>query len=485
MKKIVLITVIMATLFSSCSDWLEETPKAVAAETFYNTEEEASAAVLAPLEKFRSGFAMSYPGLLECFADYAYGRGSWEANSDYEGLNTQNQTRANMVWASLYKAIRDCNIAISRLPEASELTEISKAAYIGELRFIRGLSYYYLIRSFGSCPLRTEMNMSEYNLGKSNIADIYAFIVNDLLNAAENAPDKARLVGTPCKNSARSLLAQVYLQLEKYQEAASYSKQVIDSNDYSLVPVSSPRDFEKIFGAGVVSTTEEIFYLKQDNATNNGWEYVMFCAHPSALINEKPMCGAGGWYGVYTTTKNQMIEEWEIKDLRKDYNLLLHDFGLGNNTYLMAKFYDPNALSSGGSGNSNPVIRYPDVLLTYAEAVTKASGAPTPEAMEMLNKIHRRAYGFNPDSPSEIDFTLAKYNSTDKFMELLIKEQAYECMNEMKRWFFLSRLGIVKQQIKKIKGIDVAEKHMLFPIPTTEFDYNEALDPSKDQNPGY
>lgn len=485
MKKILFLLVVVATFFTSCSDWLEEHPKAVAAETFYNAEEEANAAVLAPLEKFRSGFAMSYPGLLECFADYAYGRGSWEANSDYEGLNTQNQTRANMVWASLYKAIRDCNIAISRLPEASDLSETSKAAYLGELRFIRALSYFYLVRSFGGCPLRTEENMADYNLGKSSVDDIYTYIVNDLLYAAENGPDKARLVGTPCKNSARSLLAQVYLQLDKYQEAATYAKQVIDSNAYSLVPVSSSRDFEKIFGAGVVNTTEEIFYLKQDNTTKNGWEFVMFCAHPSALINGKPMCGAGGWYGLYTTTENQMIAEWDVKDLRKDYNLLLHDFGLGDNTYLMAKFYDPDALSSGGSGNSNPLIRLPDILFTYAEAITKATGSPTADAMEMLNRVHRRAYGYDPNGPSEVDFQLADYSSVDKFMDLLIKEQAYECMNEMKRWFFLCRLGIAKDRIKKIKGIDVADKHMLFPIPTTEFDYNEALDPSKDQNPGY
>ena len=100
MRNIVWLMIIVAALLTSCSDWLEEKPKAVAAETFYNTEEEANAAVLAPIEKFRSAFAMSYPGLMETFADYAYGRGSWESNSDYEGLDTQNQTRANMVWAA-------------------------------------------------------------------------------------------------------------------------------------------------------------------------------------------------------------------------------------------------------------------------------------------------------------------------------------------------------------------------------------------------
>ena len=48
-----------------------------------------------------------------------------------------------------------------------------------------------------------------------------------------------------------------------------------------------------------------------------------------------------------------------------------------------------------------------------------------------------------------------------------------------------AKLDDVKEQIKRVKGLDIQEKHMLFPIPQTEFNYNEALDPSKDQNPGY
>jgi hypothetical protein len=70
-------------------------------------------------------------------------------------------------------------------------------------------------------------------------------------------------------------------------------------------------------------------------------------------------------------------------------------------------------------------------------------------------------------------------------MDILIREQAYENYNEAKRWPFLVRLGIAKQVIKDVKGIDVADKHFLFPIPTTEFDYNKGLDATVDQNPGY
>jgi tetratricopeptide (TPR) repeat protein len=483
MKTNIFLLIVFISMCLSCNEWLDEDPKAVAAETFYNTIQEADAAVLAPLSKFRSGFAMSYPGLMESFADYQYGRGSWASNSNYEGLDTQNTSRAGTIWTALYQAIRDCNIAIERLPLATSMTDEQKNAYIGELRFIRGLAYFFLVRHWDAVPLRTETNMSEWDLGKTPANEIYNYIIADLEFAAANSPKTPRLIGTPHQNAAKSLLGQVYLHLKDYAKATSLLKDVIDSNSYSLVQVSDSRSFEKIFGPDVINTSEEIFYLKCTR--NAGWEFVMFCAHPNAVIDGKKMHGAGGWYGLYTTTENEMFAEWDVEDLRKDYNALQLDIGMGDDTYLSVKFYDPEAPNGGGAGNSNPLIRYADVLLMYAEAVTMSNGVPNEDAMEKLNMVRRRGYGYHPSTPSAVDYKLSDYSTKEAFMDLLIREQAYEMYNEGKRWPFLVRLGIAKEQIKKIKGIDIAEKHMLFPIPTTEFNYNKGLDASRDQNPGY
>ena len=68
MKNIVLLFSFAFTLFA-CDSALEEHPKSVAAETFYNTVEEASAAVLAPLNKLRGEFnGMSFPTMQEASA---------------------------------------------------------------------------------------------------------------------------------------------------------------------------------------------------------------------------------------------------------------------------------------------------------------------------------------------------------------------------------------------------------------------------------
>lgn len=490
MKKILFITIIGMLFFTSCQNWLDEEPKAVAAETFYNTSAEADAAVMAPLYKLRSGFGSLYPGFMECFADYQYGRGSWEDNSRYTGLNATNINRTSTIWTSLYNAIRDCNIPISRLPNASSLTDAQKAAYIGELKFLRAFCYFHLVRFWNAVPLRTDENMSEWNLGKSSADEVYTLIKSDLEFAIANAPDKPRLVGTPGKNAAKSLLAQVQVQLGNFAEAKRLAGEVINSGAYALVPVTKYREFEKIFGPNVVNTTEEIFYFKTSRNNNMGWEYVMMCSHPRALIEGKYMHGRGsgagdGWYAIYTKLANPLISGWDEKDLRKNYNILPFDIGQGNTTALDTKFYDPDATGSGAANVSNPLIRYADILLLYAEATVQASGTPDEDALEKLNMVHRRAYGYTPTVSSPDDFNLGDYNTKEKFMKLLIREQAYENYNEGKRWPFLVRLGIAKEVIKEVKGIDIQDKHFLFPIPTTEFDYNKGLDPTKDQNPGY
>ncbi len=480
-NKCLLIALVLVS--SSCNKWLDESPKAIAAETFYNTTKEAEAAVLAPLNKFRTGFAMSYPGLMESFADYQYGRGSWASNSDYKGLDPTNVNRSNMIWESLYNAIRDCNIAIEKLPNAASMTDSQKSAYVGELRFLRAFAYFSLVRLWGDVPLRTEFNMVQWDLPKSSKNDIYKFITEDLEYAIANSPDKSRLIGTPNKAVAKSLQAQVYMQLAQYQKAFDLLKEVIDADLYSLVKVEQSSDFEKIFGPKVITSPEEIFYFK--NTGIAGWEFVMFGSHPNAKINGEKMHGAGGYFGLYTRNENKVFQSWDSNDLRKNYNALSQDLGLGFATYIPSKFFDPNAPTSTGASNSNPIIRYADLLLLYAEASNELNNGPTLDAMEKLNMIRRRAYGLEPKVSSPIDYKVSDYVTSQDFFNLIAKEQTYENWNEAKRWLFLMRRNIAKQVIKEVKGIDVQEKHLLFPIPAKEFNFNKGLDAVRDQNPGY
>ena len=186
-------------------------------------------------------------------------------------------------------------MALDRLPQASQMSEDKINSYIGELRFIRGLTYFYLVRYFGDVPLHVEENMSEYNIGKSSKDVIYELIESDLRFAVNNAPQTPRLAGTPSVNSAKSLLGEVYATLGRYEESKQLLEEVINSGQYSLVTVSSAADFNNVFGPEIVSSTEEIFYIKEYRENGQGNEYAMFCSHPGAMID----CDAWFWRMVW------------------------------------------------------------------------------------------------------------------------------------------------------------------------------------------
>ena len=309
---------------------------------------------------------------------------------------------------------------------------------------------------------------------------MYDLIVQDLLAAEAGLPDVARLVGAPSKWSAKTLLTDVYMNLSNYTEAKKKSLEVIQSNKYALVNVTVAADFDKIFGADVITTSEEIFYLK-------------FSRTPSSQVNTYPQYmhypgsgyyPPGGFYTFYSDTElNPVVKAWDKNDLRYSFNWYSQTFGLGPTTILNKKFSDKTTTTGGG--NDFPLYRYADVLLYYAESEARVNNGPTADAMEKLNMVHRRAYGKNPATASTVDFQLADYPTLQSFIDLVVKERGYETVAEGKRWFDLKRLGIAKQVIQAAKGKTMENKHLLWPIPTIEYNYNKAINPATDQNPGY
>lgn len=467
-------------IFTSCSKELEEHPKSLAVETFYNTAAEVEAAVNAiyvPYIQTGEGLAL-YLAQVESYVDYEYGRGSYAVLNDFAGLDPTNITRTQSMWGMLYLSIRNANLVIANAPNGSSISQADIDRFVGEAKFLRAFDYFFLVRNWGGVPMRTEANMKDRDLKRSTADEIYALIQADLLDAENKLPDNPAQGGRPSKWAAKTLLADVYLQLGKYNESRDKASEVIQSNKYSLVPVTTVDDWQKIFGPDVVRTTEEIFYLKCARQAGFGNYFPMFTNHPGTGFH-----GGGGFYAQYTESTNAVYAGQNAADLRKGL-WYSWNIGLGANSLLNKKFIDPTASGNLGAGNDQPWYRYADLLLIYAEAAGKAANGPTAEAMEALNKVHRRAYGKLPTSPSDVDFNVADYNAST-FVDLIIKERGYEFQLEGKRWLELKRTGKAAEIILAVKGKTIAEKFYLWPIPVSEMNYNKALDPVADQNPGY
>jgi len=466
-------------IFASCEDILEEKPKTLAVEVFYNTPEEVETAVNAIYTPIR-GNIVEQTVILDTHTDWGYGRGSRADYNNLQGFNATSINNAGGRWNSFYLAIRNANLVFENAPNGSDISQADIDKNVAEAKFLRAFAYFQLVRNWGSIPLRTEENMKVADLAKSPVADVYTLIVSDLSYAESNLPEVQSLVGKPTKYSAKTMLADVYLTLGRYAEARDKANEVIRSNKYSLVSVKSKTDYQwNLFGPEIVTTPEEIFYFKYSRQAGQGNWILWVLSHAST-----GNFNFGGAYAHYSDATNPFYVNWNDNDIRKSLWDKIN-FGLGPNTLISSKYIDPNSVEKDrGAGNDLPIYRYADALLIYAEASCMAANGPTAESIEALNKVHRRAYGFDPNTPSEVDFKIAGYNMAS-FQDLVLQERAYEFIFEGKRWYDLKRTGKAADVIKAAKGITIAEKAYLWPIPVSELDYNKALNPATDQNPGY
>jgi tetratricopeptide (TPR) repeat protein len=466
----------LGCMASSCESLLEEEPKTIVSENFYQSKsdfEAATNAIYFPLRMVRS----EQIAVLSAHTDWGYGRGSRAQYNDFDGFNPTNISAAADRWNSFYQGIRNANIVIEKAPLSEQLSEDERKHFLAEARFLRALTYFDLVRNWGGVPLRTEQNIENKDVPKSSPEEVYALILADLAEAEMNLPLTAAEPGRPTQWAAKTLLADVYLQLGDYERAKSKSQEVIDAAAFQLVTVASADDIrQKIFGAALITSSEEVFAFKFARQTGQGNGLPWILNHPSTGLYS-----FGGAYAHYGDATNPFHKEWQDGDLRKELWQIV-DFGLGDSTIVNGKFSETQAVDNTGAGNDIPVYRYPELLLIYAEASARVDGV-TEANIEALNQVHRRAYGLDPSTPSEVDFMMANL-TPESFLDIVLQEKAYETQFEGKRWLDLKRTGRAQEFVMKNKGITISEKHYLWPIPLDELNFNDAMNPS-DQNPGY
>ena len=474
MKKI-LYSILMLFIIS-CNKELQENPKSLAVENFYNTPSEVDAAIGAIYSPLRVSdcFGAVYQAIQEASSDVFVGRASFAPTSEFQGLNGTNITRVGKIWNNLYLSIRNANLVIKNTPNGKSLSDEMKNRYIGEAKFLRALSYFFLVRNWGGVIIRTEQNMDVRDEPRRSSEDVYKLIIEDLKFAEINLPDAPLNSGRPSKWAAKTVLSDVYFYQGDYTDATTKANEIIQVAKYSLVQVTVSDDFNKLFGPTIATSPEEIFYLKYSELSP--WAFPIY----TNGVNT-PYLGINGYYAIYSNTENPLYKNWDDNDFRKSFGWYKWNVSLGPNIILNKKFIDPGELTPR---NDYPLYRYADLLLIYAEASCQAAGAPTSDGIEKLNMVHRRAYGYDPLQPSSVDFKISNYDK-QSFIDLVVKERGYETQAEGKRWLDLKRTGKAADYINAAWGKTILEKALLWPIPISELNYNKGLDPTKDQNPGY
>lgn len=482
MKKLFLLTFFAALTFS-CEDALVEVPKDfLSSVNFWQNQDDAEAGLrgiynVDLIDPFNQQF-------LECHSDFAKGRGSWAAISFWDASmdNTHIGRATTYWWNRPYTAINRANTVLDNVP-AIDMDETRKNEILAEAKFNRAWNYFNLVRGYGPVPLRLHAtkDLSSVDAPRAPVADVYAQIIADLQDAETNLPNSVGAnTRRPTKWSATMVLAQVYLTMENWSMAATKAEEVVNSGMYSIIPISTPDDFYKIFATR--PTSEDLLSVHYSATIQDSYVYTLHVGRVPAYNNTST-----GYFTTLPVTTTILGDAWDDNDLRKSFNLYTEYVDAsGNLVQLPAQtpvlFKKVIAKPDGTRSNARYYLRFTENYLIYAEAAAMANGAPTAQALEYLNVVRRRAYGYPPFATSPVDYPAGM--TLQEFRDTVILERAYEFICEQRRWWDLLRTGKAKEAIEAAFGIPFDNARLLWPVPEDEINNNGAIDHA-DQNPGY
>lgn len=157
----------------------------------------------------------------------------------------------------MYKLISRSNELLLYIEDESVTgwqDENQKLMYKGEALFFRAYAYRLLTSFYGDVPLVVEaITTPKTDFVRTPLNEVYAQIENDLLFSIQYLPNPGdeEEKGRVTKGAAYNLLAEVYLQEGKYEEAIEASTHVINDFGYKLMTerFGSTND---VFGTGDV-----------------------------------------------------------------------------------------------------------------------------------------------------------------------------------------------------------------------------------------
>lgn len=403
------------------------------------------------------------------------------------------------MYTSPYRAISGCNFFLDNVDKASGfLNEEELDLYKAEVRFIRALSYFDLVRLFGDVIIyRTYPHtLDEARIAKSPKDEVYAFIEEDLNYAISKLPD-TKYTGRAVKGSAQGLMGKVLLTQEKWADAANILKQIIDGEKFSL-----SGNYKGLFLTAGQKNNPEIMFSTRYLAPNN----VHRTDPGNAGMNIEM-----GWY-VHLQPYRNLADAYEMtdglpagespvfdtanpyanRDPRLDMTMKLPDefwtnaagdtvdnmFPSLTGGFLMEKYVNldiaPFNLESAFETDQDLIhLRYADILLMYAEAKNEATG-PDASVYDALNEVRRRTGVEMPDVDQ------SGYNTRESLREFIRHERRVELALEGHRYFDLKRWRIAHEVLPVLvtpngDPLVFEQKNYYLPFTTEELDRNPSL----------
>ena len=285
MKKILYIASFI-TLFisSSCTDFLDNTPRGVLSEDDVVTPQSIEGfmnAAYAQLgnDHYDSPYSLWPFGNVRSDDAYKGGSGTNDIQN-FHFFEVSNNIRPDFgeldsFWYISYVGVSRVNKALKALEIINENEYPLKERRIAEMRFLRGHFYFMLKIMFRNVPYITEdIPVEDYKLIANNALPnevLWEKIAEDFEAAAEVLPDTQSQVGRATKKAAYAYLAktrlyQAYTQDEKYNVTGintEHLQQVLDATDKVIGKASLEGDFANNFLPGSYENGPESLFAIQ------------------------------------------------------------------------------------------------------------------------------------------------------------------------------------------------------------------------------
>lgn len=490
------------SIFSSCKNYLDTKPTGLLTDaTFWKSQDDALAGINACYATLRNTYLYGYWGQ-QMYSTLSPNAFSDDDASGYqyiaEGIqDASNAPIANNRWGADYQGIGRTNSVIHFVPKI-EMDTALRRRITGEAYFLRAFYYQDLVNYYGGVPLILDPPdlASQVSLARTSKDSVLAQIYKDLDSAAAILPVSysSSDVGRATKGAALALKARVLLYQNKWSEAAAAEKQVMDLHQYSLFP-----DYRDLFLPANENNAEVIFDVQfsMPNYPNS------FDVNEQRYYNYAPTRDLEDAYDMkdglppgLSPLSYDSMHPWVNRDPRLLQTLVLPGtYYCGalvtkstyptHGTFKKYTIYQdsvkPAAILSDQQSETNyMVIRYAEVLLSYAEATNEATG-PDQSVTDAINAVRARA-GIGLLSGIFTQDSLRKIIRHERRIEFAGEGLYYD---DIRRWKIAPE--VMNESVYDFYGIVVQKRAFntnrdyLWPIPSVELQENKNLE----QNPGY
>lgn len=487
-KYILIISLLFfATAFNGCEkDFLETTPStSISDEDAFKTTYGAQTAlngIYYHLRRYNGGGANRRDDhgipALNMTNDAAAGQeivvwGGWYSY-DYNlwGHTRGDIFKSSSIWRFLYSAINNANLILTNI-DAAEGPSVDKDAIKGQALALRAYSYFYLIRYFQQTyiiakdmpgvPIYLEPASAESTGNpRGTVEDVYTRIVTDFTDAIPllDGYNRASRKTTIDKNVAQGMLAEVYLTMNRWGDAAQMANEA--RTGYSLM-------------------TAEEFRSGFNDIDNHEWMWGGIQTKDQNMSDYSPFAmWANGTRAGFTFQcfflNDIFAETFDADDIRFDEQIEPDWWGAG--LYISYKFRDtPDLLGAF------VYMRAATMWLIEAEALARDDRDG--DAQQILWELQ--------DARNAVRST----STGDELIEDILLERRKELYGEGYSWFDLIRNqkpmyreGVHKDGKTPEAGLEIwpaRSWRYVYQIPFNEISNNKALQdgfwPAGDQTP--